>query len=119
MNRTTGERIKALRVKKGWSQDQLAEALGVNRANVSNYERDIIKAIPADALMKMSDLFKVSVDFILGKSEDDTAPATQFVGSLELSDEEILSKFSVTVDGKPISKAEAKQIIAFLRLSRQ
>jgi hypothetical protein len=41
-----------------------------------------------------------------------------FVDRLELSDEEILSKFALTVDGRQLSPEEARRFIAFVRAER-
>lgn len=64
------ERIKLLRERKGMTQDDLAERLGMNRANISNYERGIVTNIPADVLNKMADLFGTTVDYVLGRTND-------------------------------------------------
>ncbi|MEV2908612.1 helix-turn-helix domain-containing protein [Paenibacillus larvae] len=64
------DRIKSLREKKGMTQDELANRLNMNRANISNYERGIITNIPSEVLNKMADLFGTSVDYILGRSDD-------------------------------------------------
>ncbi|CAM3935072.1 MULTISPECIES: helix-turn-helix domain-containing protein [Paenibacillus] len=64
-----GSRIKELRLQKGMTQDELAERLGVNRANVSNYERGQITNIPSDKLDIMAGLFDTNVDYIMGRSD--------------------------------------------------
>ncbi|MCI1777151.1 helix-turn-helix transcriptional regulator [Paenibacillus lactis] len=64
-----GSRIKELRLQKGMTQDELAEKLGVNRANISNYERGQITNIPSDKLDIMADLFDTNVDYIMGRSD--------------------------------------------------
>jgi KaiC/GvpD/RAD55 family RecA-like ATPase/DNA-binding XRE family transcriptional regulator len=50
---TTGQRIKAARIEKGWSQKQLAEAAGVQQADVSRWERGKIspQASQVDRIM--------------------------------------------------------------------
>lgn len=70
MSNVMGSRIKALREKLGLTQDELAEILGVNRANISNYERGTIVNIPSEKLNKMADLFHTNVDYILGRTDD-------------------------------------------------
>lgn len=67
-----GQRIKELRIKKGISQERLAEALNVNRANISNYERGTITNIPSDKLLIMADLFNTSIDYITGRTNEPT-----------------------------------------------
>ncbi|GED35013.1 helix-turn-helix transcriptional regulator [Brevibacillus centrosporus] len=68
---TIGQRIKELREQRGWSQDQLAEKLDMNRANISNYERGIITNIPSDVITKLADVFQKSTDYILCRTSDD------------------------------------------------
>ncbi|RSV31779.1 XRE family transcriptional regulator, partial [Sphingomonas koreensis] len=36
-----GDQLRALRVKRGWSQPALAERVGRNRARISELERDL------------------------------------------------------------------------------
>lgn len=114
-----GKRIAELRKNKGWSQDELAEKLGMNRANISNYERNVISSIPSDVLMKLSDLFGVTVDFLLGRQENPDSPASGFLEKLDLSDDEFLKRHIMELDGKELTRDEALNVIAFLRTYRQ
>ena len=58
---TLGERIYALRTAKNLSQGDLAEQLDVSRQSVSKWETDT--SVPdLDKLMKLCDLFRVSMD---------------------------------------------------------
>ncbi len=58
------EKIIQLRKERGWSQEQLAEQLGISRQSVSKWESDM--AVPdLDRIIKMSDLFGVSVDYLV------------------------------------------------------
>ena len=62
------ERIKQLRLERGLSQVDLARKLSVSKQSVSNWENDNI--LPSiEMLVKLSHLFSVSTDFLLG--EDD------------------------------------------------
>lgn len=42
----------------------------------------------------------------------------EFVDQLELSDEDILQRFNLTIDGRTLSEEEAKRFIAFVRMER-
>lgn len=68
MEHDIGSKIKAARVEKKFTQEQVAEVLGVSRQTISNWENgksypDIISVI------KMSDCYGVSLDYLL-KGED-------------------------------------------------
>lgn len=66
---TFGQRIQQYRKEKGLSQDKLAATLYVTRQSVSQWEND--KTMPSvDLLVKLSEVFGVSVDTLLGKEEE-------------------------------------------------
>ncbi len=63
-----GEQIRSLRVNKGLNQVELAKILGVTKQSVSNWENENI--MPSiDMLVKISNYFSVSTDYLLGLSE--------------------------------------------------
>lgn len=68
-----GENIYSLRTARSMSQGDLANALDVSRQSVSKWENN--SAVPElDKLMKMSELFGVTLDELVGKSAA-TAPS--------------------------------------------
>ena len=68
----TAERIKQLRKKKGISQSELAELIGVKTNTVSTWERGTRKP-DFEALNLLSNYFEVSFEYILGSSEKEEA----------------------------------------------
>ena len=69
------DKITALRKKAGWSQEELAEQLGVTRQSVSKWEG--AQSVPdMDKVVQMSRLFGVTTDFLLKDelSEEESAP---------------------------------------------
>lgn len=64
-----GENIARLRSQKGWSQEELAGALAVSRQSVSKWETDA--SVPdLDKLMKLSEVFGVSLDVLVRGGPD-------------------------------------------------
>lgn len=60
--------IKELRKEKGLTQSALAELLGINQTSVCRWESGI--SLPDTVnLLKLSEIFSVSTDYILGKSK--------------------------------------------------
>lgn len=60
------ERLKSLRKKCGYTQVSLAETLGVSKGTVAMWETG--KRTPDfETLIRLSDLFDVRTDYILGK----------------------------------------------------
>ncbi|MBQ2794852.1 MAG: helix-turn-helix transcriptional regulator [Oscillospiraceae bacterium] len=62
------QRIKELRLARGINQVKLAEALGVTKQSVSNWENDNIQP-SIEILMKLAEYFCVSTDYLLGLEE--------------------------------------------------
>lgn len=60
------QKLKLLRQEKNWTQEKLAEEIGVKRLAVSKYERGQSKP-SAETLQKISEVFGVSIDYLLGE----------------------------------------------------
>ncbi len=57
---TMGEYIKKLREEKGWSQDELGQKVGVNRAAVQKWEKGTVENIKRSTIKKLSQVLGVS-----------------------------------------------------------
>ena len=58
------DKIMEERKKNGWSQEELAEKLGVTRQSVSKWES--AQSVPdLQRILRMSELFGVSTDYLL------------------------------------------------------
>lgn len=66
---TFGSRLKRLREDKGLTQEQLGKVLNVKKAAVSKYENE--NTSPDNAtLCRLADFFSVTVDYLLGRTDD-------------------------------------------------
>lgn len=66
-----GERIKELRLKNGFTQTMLAKKLGLSRSAINAWEMGI--SIPSTQyLVELSKLFKVTTDYILCLTQNET-----------------------------------------------
>lgn len=71
MNKQVGKRIKDLRQQLGLTQAELADKVGFTSQTVSNWESGL-REPDIDALVKLSSLFSVSLDYLLsGKKGDE------------------------------------------------
>ena len=66
-----GKRLKIARIGKGLSQKQVAELLDVSKSTISQYETGE-SSPPTSALMKLTSIFGVSADFLLGLEAHET-----------------------------------------------
>jgi transcriptional regulator with XRE-family HTH domain len=62
------KRIRDLREDKDMTQTQLAKILNCSQRVYSNYERGDLD-IPTEILIKLADFHHVSVDYILGRTD--------------------------------------------------
>jgi transcriptional regulator with XRE-family HTH domain len=70
------DKIITLRKKNGWSQEELAERVGVSRQAISKWES--AQSVPdLDKILRMSELFGVTTDFLL----KDEMEAEEYTGS--------------------------------------
>ena len=78
---TLAEKIVLERKQKGWSQEELAERLGVTRQSVSKWETGV--AVPdLDKILLMSELFGVTTDYLLKEDYASAAPETASIRKL-------------------------------------
>jgi repressor LexA len=65
---TLGERISELRRKRSMTQPMLAKAMNVSQSTVASWENNR-RAVSTEDIAKLSDLFHVSTDYLLGKTD--------------------------------------------------
>lgn len=118
---TCGDKIALLREKRGLTQEDLANKIGISRASLSHYEKNR-REPDYTTMTKLADFFHVSVDYLLGRTSEPTQVTDMAIRdlseNLELSDEQLLDKFSFTVDGRKLTPEESRRFIAFIRADR-
>lgn len=70
-----GKRLKFLRKQSGFTQSQLADRIGVTKSVISFYELQE-RAPSPDVLIKLSGIFHVSTDYLLGIEKSNTIDVT-------------------------------------------
>lgn len=92
------ERIKELRSQRGWSQDRLAEKVGVSRPSVTQWESGVTKNIKNETLVGLAAAFDMSVDELLTGHRSIREPAAAYFSNDE---EELLSRYrSLSADDR-------------------
>lgn len=110
-----------LRKKSKLSQEELAERIGVSQKSISKYEQQTVR--PSwEALIAMADLFNVTVDYLLGRSDipehlsADSSPSAP----LDPDTQKILNTFSMlNEDNRDILIGEAKKLLKQQRLEEK
>lgn len=92
------QRLKRVRIDRHMTQAQVAKKIGVTASMVSSYETDI--RLPSyDVMIRIADLFGVSVDYLLGRdnkrlvdlshlTDEEAAVVCGMIGVLEQKKEE-------------------------------
>ena len=122
------EKIMNLRKKSGWSQEELAERLGISRQSVSKWETgDSIPDI--DKIIRMSELWNVSTDYLLKEDAfvQEEMPAQEAVGD-QSGDVDTYREFSGSSDQNAEQdqktwqrrrQVSREEVADFLALSRE
>lgn len=96
---TTGERLIELRNKLGFSQEQMADELGVKRSTYAKWEKDTNQ--PTRKLKDIAAYFHVTTDYLLGNTDipnEPPASAAAGVQTLTPQDQELLRKYHILTD---------------------
>jgi transcriptional regulator with XRE-family HTH domain len=64
-----GDILKRTRQESGYSQQSLAESIGLAQSSIGNYEKNV-RQPNLEILLKFSDFFNVSTDYLLGRTGD-------------------------------------------------
>ena len=118
------KRIKALRESADLTQDEMATILGTKRGTIAAWEAG--HRIPElSKVYKVAEYFKVSTDYILGRTDDPRPPQEKTDPStpawcyrdtpptrMEL--EEFLKKANVYFDGTPLDEEDKEDILDYL-----
>jgi len=70
MEKTVGERVEWLRTQRGVSKKDMADVLGIDKANYGRYEKNMF-AFKHEMLVVLALYFDVTTDFILGLEDYD------------------------------------------------
>ena len=99
MQTTTGLVIKGLREKYGYTQERVAEYLGIKREMISFYENEG-REINLEVLEKLSDLFGVELDVFFVDNVDEALAEVVFAyrkNDLDNNDMESMAAFGKIV----------------------
>lgn len=77
---TFGKKFKAEREKRNLTQQEVADALGINRRMITRYENDISFPRTKEAYRKIADYFEVDVNYLLTDDESFVVSATEQYG---------------------------------------
>ena len=103
----TSEKIKALRVQKGLSQEALGELVGLQKAAINKYEKGRVVNIKKSMLAKLADALDVSPADLLDDPIEESQDSLTIVRlrSLNLDDKDL--EFIELYSKLPVEKKQA------------
>ena len=105
---TLGEKLSKLRKEYNYTQEQLADVLGVSRQSISKWESDI--AYPeTEKLIELGKLFECSMDYLL---KDDVTEKTDTSVSESTFNEKVTEISKKVMTDK--NKGKAKKILKII-----
>ena len=118
-----GKRLKETREGLNISAEELAEAIGVNKATIHRYETGYFKSIKLDRLDKIAEFLNVSKSYLTGDSKDKyfkesfttvfEAKPKELSEILDISID-LLTQDNILVEGKPVDKDNLKSLINYM-----
>lgn len=114
-----GSRVKLLRERRGWSQTRLAKETGISNSVLSRIETNEKKTIDHKLTSKIADALHTTTDYLLGKTENPNPldEESEFYTKLQLdlSNEELIDRYEIIIDGKVLSEEKSKAALTVLK----
>lgn len=113
-------RLRELRTIRGWKLHQVADKVGIDRPTTyANYEYGY-RTPSVDTLRRFAAVYNVTVDYLTGNTDDPKKTVLYDEKKLfaELTNPDVLKRYTLTVDGKELTLPEAVDVIAFIRAKR-
>lgn len=95
--------LKSLRRSSKLTQQQLADALGIERASVARYE-DGSRTPPLKVMLRIADFFDTSLDYLTGREDDTYTPETFDVNITDIAAHN-------SSDKSPLTREQVNQIV--------
>jgi len=113
---TVGEKIKILRKKKGFTQTELGERVGVKKNAVSKWECGRVEDIPTSTIKVLANLFDVQASYLIDDDADFIPKSVPIPTASNISPLPPMKRWKVlggTACGEPIYKAlEEESVLA-------
>ena len=115
---TFGEKFKAEREKRKLTQQEVADALGINRRMITRYENGISFPRTKDAYRKIAEYFKVDVNYLLTEDEEFVVQASEQYGSRGMKQaKDLIEGMSGLFAGGTLSEQEITTIFGLEKAS--
>lgn len=94
---TLGTRLRALREAKSLTLEQVANCVGTTKVSIGRYEKDE-REPKSEMLNLLADYFNVSVDYLLGRTNEQKPSNSEFKPTLTEKDKKDLDKVMINFE---------------------
>ena len=110
--------LKSLRLERGYTQEQLGALINVRKSVISKYERGAVQP-SQEVLFQLSDLFGVSIDYLLDRTDKRKADTSEdvsaeFLASLSPETQKIYALIQQLNDLPEQTRREAMNYIRYV-----
>ena len=113
---TFGEKFKAEREKRKLIQQEVADALGINRRMITRYENGISFPRTKGAYRKIAEYFKVDVNYLLTEDEAFVVQASEQYGSCGMKQaRDLIEEMSGLFAGGTLSEQDKDAVMKALQ----
>jgi len=110
-----GRRLREARDLRQLSQAELAEKARIPVAMISHFETGVRGSASADNLVKLANALEVSVDYLLGRSDDPVprdgpvqATLLRALGTASLDEIQSVTRIAEALKNKPVDRGKGK-----------
>lgn len=119
---TIGNKIKTLRIEKGYDQATICEYLNIEQSTLSNYENDR-RTPKLDMITKFADFFGVTTDYLLGREKHSVELTSrdkiEIDEYLDKFESELLAQSGLMFDGEPMTQESREKLISAMRIGAE
>ncbi|MFX4306069.1 helix-turn-helix transcriptional regulator [Exiguobacterium sp. A1_3_1] len=108
-----GDRLKELRLNRGWPQDDTAAKLGITPATLSRFENGKRQPDPS-TLVLLADTFGVTVDYLVGRVDRPENTLTNYIEQVSITNKLIGMNFSEE-ELQSLDQQKIDKIIQYMR----
>lgn len=113
-NTIFGMRIRQLRKNKGYTQQQLAQKLGVSTSAVGMYEQG--RREPDNNLLsKLCSVLDTTTDYLIGISSNDPAENQDVNEAIDDFTKMLMSQSGLMFQGQPMSQEDREKVIIAIK----
>lgn len=113
-----GNRLRDLRLSSNMTQAELGRVIGVGKTTISQYETGTRKP-DAETLDKLAGFFAISVDYLLGRTDDPTPPSDEHLTPEEYDRRVVAALSRSDGYGEPLTPEEIEDILKYIRWTRE